>query len=463
MTDELPALAVFWEDAAFSPLEIAEAARGICRPVFVLGWSRTAPVFPRRLLERLGPVVDVPADGGADMPVALSGALDRLDVAGVIVFTDPPQRLAATVARHLGLDFHSVTTASALSDKWAQRRALQAAGVPVPGYWPLTKAYWGDQAQVAGTPPVTETGPVVGTAPGADDGGPAAEISFPAVLKPRRGAGSRDTFLVRDAAELATCLAQSADDDLLVEQYIEDCEPQVSGFGSDLVSVESLVEDGEAHHVAITGRFRFEAPFRDTGGFVPSDIPAEHAAAVCEVASAAANALGVVTGALHTEIKLSPAGPVVVEVNGRVGGNVTDLLARVGSPNLTASAMRLALGQQLPSEERVTIGPAGAGPTAVAAARTAAARTAAVGFVRFYRAPYGAKRLSSVDGVEVLSGLPGVQAVSVNRRAGDTIDWGEGLNADHIVAVKGVVPDHGALAEIVARMDASVALSFDAD
>ena len=45
-------------------------------------------------------------------------------------------------------------------------------------------------------------------------------------------------------------------------------------------------------------------------------------------------ALGVSTGCLHTEVKFTPDGPEIIEVNGRVGGGVPEMLERAaGSPS----------------------------------------------------------------------------------------------------------------------------------
>ena len=44
-----------------------------------------------------------------------------------------------------------------------------------------------------------------------------------------------------------------------------------------------------------------------------------------DIASMAIKALGVRVGFLHTEIKLTPDGPRIIEVNGRLGGSVAEM------------------------------------------------------------------------------------------------------------------------------------------
>lgn len=416
MAVALPKLAVFWEDAAFSPLEIAQAARGLCRPVFVIGWSAQPVTFPLRLLGRLGDVVSLPGAG----PAQAISALESSHLDGVIVFTDTPQCLAAAVAEHFGLRSHSPATALMLSDKLAQRQALSDAGLPIPAFWAVERATV-----------VTRGAQAL-----------PADVRFPAVLKPRRGAGGRDTFLVRDRAELELRAAQCEDEDLLLEEYIADCEPAVSALGSDVFSVETLVEEGRAHHICATGRFRFQPPFREAGAFLPSDLGPRDVDAAFALAGSAAKALGVVSGALHTEIKLSPSGPLLVEVNGRVGGNIPAMMQRIGGPPFMALAMRLALGLPL-------------GEPAPLASRP-------VSYLRWFRAPVGAGRVEAVEGADEARCLPGVHAVRVKYGAGDKIPWGARLDADFVVEVDGQVPDHAALSLLTAQLNSTLRLRFSA-
>ena len=43
---------------------------------------------------------------------------------------------AAQIAHALGLPYASIEAAERLTNKVAQRRAMKAEGVPVPGFWP---------------------------------------------------------------------------------------------------------------------------------------------------------------------------------------------------------------------------------------------------------------------------------------------------------------------------------------
>ena len=125
-----PKIAVLYNDASFSPLEIADAARDWCDLVWVLPQSEEPLRVQRRLLNKLGDVVE-PTGTDVDGIVDLLGPLG-LD--GIITFVDVSQILCADIASHLGLRANQRLTAERLSDKFAQREALQSANVPVPRF-----------------------------------------------------------------------------------------------------------------------------------------------------------------------------------------------------------------------------------------------------------------------------------------------------------------------------------------
>jgi biotin carboxylase len=413
MPEVRPKLGVFWEDAAFSPLEIAEEARGFCDIVWVVGWSAIPISFPVKFLTRLGDVIDV----GTQPEARIVERLAECGLNGVIAFTDPPQRLAATVAEHLGLPFHSPHTATLVSDKFAQRMALRAAGIPVPNFTRLRLSESAD----------TLTEKMEG-------------VNFPAVLKPQSGAGSRDTFLVEDIDDVRTRLETCADEDFILEEYIADRPNPASRFGADIVSVEMIVRDGVACHVAVSGRFRFAPPLRDTGGFMPSDLSGPDMRTVVDLATAASGALGVRHGVLHIEVKLSPDGPRIIEVNGRIGGGVPGLLSRVGGPPIMEWAMRLALSQDLGSIVEIPPSP--------------------VSFFRWLLAPVAAQEVRGVKGVNEARALPGIARISVNRQPGELVNAREGGTFGNVVALEGVVADHEELGQLLSDIDATLLLEF---
>jgi biotin carboxylase len=335
---------------------------------------------------------------------------------GVIAFTDAALPLAAALAQRLGLAFHTPTTALALSDKWEQRRTLAAAGVPVPAAMALRPSTFAQSEQSV-----------------------QAHVAFPAVLKPRRGAGSRGVLFVGGPAQLRDALTQCRDEELILEEYIQDREPRTSKLGADIVSVEAIMERGRHRVAGLMGRFPFAPPFRETGSFLPCDLPVAEQNAVIELAQAAAEALGVEAGALHTEVKLGPDGPQIVEVNGRLSGGA-EMFGRLGGPAVMTLAMRVALGLPIGSLTPV--------------------KGTSVTFVRWWLPPVQARRLVQIDGLAAVAALPGVSAVRANREPGDEVDFREGGAFGHVVVVEGTVRDHLALMDFLYESERLVHLAY---
>jgi biotin carboxylase len=392
--DERPRLAVFHDATSISILQAVEVAHDWCRIAWVVGWSRDKP--PLRLLSRFGEVLDVTGMNEAQAVEHLTAhALD-----GVIVFTDGPIRLAAAVAEKLDLPFHSVHSARLLTDKVAQRKALEDAGLPVPAF--------------------------AAVRPGDFE----ANVPFPAVLKPREGAGGRDTFKIESSDQLADALAKcDPDEEFILEEWLPDRAPH--GPSADLVSVESIVREGTIEHIAVTGRFPFAPPFRETGLFLPSDLGPADKAAVTALAGAAAEAMQVRQGFLHTEIKMTPDGPRIVEVNGRLGGGISGMIARTGGPSLLVLAVRLALGQDI-------------GPLPVLT-------DSQIAFYYFIVSPLLATQVESVEGSSELSTLPGIDEVRLNRQPGDAVDSRESTHQGHVIRIDGMVGSHSELFDLVER------------
>ena len=148
---------------SFATLSIVEAARGLCDLVWIVDTGDPRLESMTRLLSRLGTVVDVAGMTGAE--AAQLVRQERLD--GVLALADELLEWTALLAASLGLPFHSVETTRLLTDKFAQRAACRAAGLPAPGSWIVHRGTTED-----GWSRVRD------------------EASFPAVLKPRRGEGS---------------------------------------------------------------------------------------------------------------------------------------------------------------------------------------------------------------------------------------------------------------------------------
>lgn len=402
----LPRLAFAYHPRSFGTMAIKEAAEGICELIWILDTTDPEIGSMSRLLRRIGDVVDVAGMSLEDAAAAVAASAPD----GILALADSLLLWTARLAAQLELPFMSVEVAERLTDKYTQRAALREAGLPVPGYWLIPADDDADAWEAL-----------------------AREASFPAVLKPRRGEGSRDTVRVNSLQELRAMAAQtpgeagSAPPELVLEEYLRD-RPEAAGQRfADYVSVESVVSSGRISHLAITGRFPPAEPFRETGFFIPCAFDQAQCTAIADVATAAVQAIGIDIGLLHTEVKLTPEGPRVIELNGRIGGGVPEMLADATGVELLPIALRVALGESIAFERMPAC--------------------AQIGYLLYVQAPLAMKTIRDVDGLEQLRSRAGVQEVLLNRGPGQSVDWRSG-NHGHVFSVRGSVADYEALSSL---------------
>jgi predicted ATP-grasp superfamily ATP-dependent carboligase len=411
-------LIISYAAASTSLLALKEAAAGLCAIIWLVDLSDRGMAASARMLRRFGTVVDV---AGLSTTETVQ-ALRRTHPTGVMAVTDPSMMLLSDIAADLDLPFHSPPVARRLSDKQVQRQALREAGVAVPPFWEIPEALDTSQARAL-----------------------ASGVRFPAVLKPRRGDGSRRVRPVRDIHELTEFIvdgdAFSAEPGgWIVEGYLSGDSRAVSRF-ADIVSVESFVVDGSVHHLAVTGRLPFAEPFRETGSVLPSDISADDAVAAQALATDAILGLGVRHGCVHTELKFTPHGPSIVEVNGRVGGGIPELLELAGADvNLLRFAMERALGLPLTLDLPL--------------------RFSKVAYRRIVTPPVWAHRIAAMSGQEHVKDLPGVHEVTINRVPGDAVDSALGLG-EFVCSVYGATDDHDQVEEMCDRIDRTVLVDYE--
>ncbi|WP_217247080.1 ATP-grasp domain-containing protein [Streptomyces sp. AC602_WCS936] len=173
------------------------------------------------------------------------------------------------------------------------------------------------------------------------------DFGYPVVLKPRGLAGSIGVIMVRSQADIETGfqIAASAARDgaqrhgggALVEQFLAGPE----------IAVDSVVVDGRLEPMyIIRKRFGPEPFFEETGQTINAGDPLLLDAGLIEMLRTAHTALGIRTGMTHTEIRLTPDGPVIIEVNGRLAGDFVPHLAKLamGLDGATIAA-RVACGE----------------------------------------------------------------------------------------------------------------------
>ncbi|WP_116210647.1 ATP-grasp domain-containing protein [Streptomyces olivoreticuli] len=239
----------------------------------------------------------------------------REAVSGVMSWHEEHIVQAALVAEELGLPGTAADAVRRCRDKFATRTALAAAGLPQPRF-ELTGSR--EEALAA-----------------------AERLGYPVVIKPRAAGGSQGVVLVHDAAGLSRQFettrdvpvphAPDFDQVVLVEEYLEGPE----------ISVDAVVRGGRVTPLFV-GRKEVGYPpyFEETGHRVDSADPLLSDPDLLRTLTGIHEALGCSDGWTHSELKLTPQGPKLIEVNGRLGGDLIPYLGMRASgidPGLAAA------------------------------------------------------------------------------------------------------------------------------
>ena len=227
--------------------------------------------------------------------------------------------------------------------------------------------------------------------------------------------------------------------DGVVEELLPDDPTRNPTFAS-YVSVESVVSDGMVSHVAVTGRFPLASAFRETGNFIPAAEDASTLDALTTMAGLTIKALGILDSVVHTEIKLTPDGPKLIEVNGRLGGRPPFVLLEVSSVNLFQVACAVAAGVPVSFDSLV--------------------ECSGVGFRLMLQPPLAARRVVSIDGLESVKELPEVGQVLMSRSVGDAVDASEGTDSK-VLTVQGRTGDIAGLVSTLASIESLVTIGYD--
>ncbi|HSR24210.1 MAG TPA: ATP-grasp domain-containing protein, partial [Candidatus Eisenbacteria bacterium] len=249
------------------------------------------------------------------------GFLRRHGAGGVLTFQDSSLLAAARLAAEFDLPGWEREPLARAIDKHATRAALARAGLPCPRH-----AVAGSLQEAA----AALTG-----------------IGLPAVLKPTDRSAGRGVVVVTSWEQLEsryeTARAGSLAGRVLVEEFMDGPE----------VSVESATADGRTTVLAVTGKAADASdPCVEMGHVVPCGLAPEQERAARELARSALRAIGFRRGVAHTEVKITPRGPQIVEINARVAGDcIPELVHLASGVNLYDVAADLALGMRVGAPE----------------------------------------------------------------------------------------------------------------
>lgn len=239
----------------------------------------------------------------------------------VIAIDDQGVLVAAAASRLLNLAHNPAGAVAATRDKGLMRALLHKAGVRQPDF------------RLAGVGDVPEV---------------AASIGFPVVIKPRTLSASRGVIRADNSGAaliaesriraILSAAGENAAGELLVESFIS----------GDEIAIEGLVDRGEIEVLAVIDKpVSLDGPYFEETLFVtPSRHPGEAVREAVDVVQDAVSALGLVTGPVHAEVRLTEHGPHLVEVAGRTIGGLCGRALSFGllGESLEALVLKAALG-----------------------------------------------------------------------------------------------------------------------
>ncbi|MFD8083985.1 ATP-grasp domain-containing protein [Kitasatospora sp. NPDC059722] len=232
---------------------------------------------------------------------------------GVIAFNEPQVIAAAMIQDRFGLPGPSLHAATASRNKALQRALFTAAGITQPAYT-VTDSLAEEMAWAA--------------------------ERWPVIVKPLSSAGSAGVELVTDAESFRAVAQARAGERVIVEEAIDGPE----------YSWEALVRDGEVWFANVTAKETTGPPqFVEVGHRTGVHLPEPSARQVADTGARVLRAMGIRTGLVHMEFRLSAAGPVPIEVAVRTPGDyLMDLLGATYGIDWYEMVVRMAVGMPLP-------------------------------------------------------------------------------------------------------------------
>ncbi len=333
----------------------------------------------------------------------------------ILALGDRPTVAAAMAAESLGLPGNPPDAAAICRDKRRQRETLSAAGLRVPGFFPIP----------AGNDPRNLLSRAV----------------FPCVVKPVALAASQGVIRANSAEEFVAAirriralldspeiqvLREPHLGELLVEKYIPGSEVALEGL---------LTPDSEGASLRMLALFDKPEPlegpyFEETIYVTPSRLPAETQRAVAECAQLAARAIGLRNGPLHAEFRIHEGIPWILELAPRPIGGLCARALRFGPDGIGLEELLIRHAFGMSGGEWLREDPA-SGVMMIPVPRSGI--------------------FERVDGLEGAEAVRGVDEIRITARLRDYLAaWPEGSSYLGFIFARGGTP-----AEVEARLRAA--------
>jgi biotin carboxylase len=255
-------------------------------------------------------------------PVSFADKDDVVDVCrrekvdGIISFSlESALPTVSYVAKKLGLVSNSEESIKLTQSKFAQRRALEKAGIPVPKYYLVESKADLDEVQ----------------------------CRFPVIVKPVDSGGSQGICKVESPDELSEAynyaISYSRTSKAIVEEFVDGRE----------FSVEYISHQGKHYFLQITDKVTSGAPrFVEMQHHQPADIPLSVWSRIQQMVENALTALKIENSASHTEIKWNSNDELyIIETGARMGGDyISSNLVRLSTGyDFVEGAIKLAVNR----------------------------------------------------------------------------------------------------------------------
>ncbi|HSR98577.1 MAG TPA: ATP-grasp domain-containing protein [Kofleriaceae bacterium] len=275
------------------------------RVTFVTRQPTKYPFLAQRPAPPTLRVAEVETNDAAAVEACVRAIAAERPIDALLTFSTFYVPLVAELAARLGHRYLDPQAALTCHEKHRMRAVLSRAGLPTPGFWLVRSA---EEAEWLST-----------------------GIAYPCVVKPTAESGSTGVRRVDDRDQLLAHVrtlasrtvnerGQALAGEVLVERFVSGPE----------FSVETLTRSrGDTVVLGVTRKHLSAPPcFVELGHDFPADLDEATRTALEDATLAALDAVGFDLGPAHTELRLSPEGPVVIEINPRLAGGMIPELVR---------------------------------------------------------------------------------------------------------------------------------------
>ncbi len=220
-------------------------------------------------------------------------------------------------------------------------------------------------------------------------------IKFPVVIKPSDNMGARGVSRINNMNELKEAFefakSASPSGELILEEMMEGPE----------LSIDAIIYNGDVTFTGIADRIiKYPPFFVEIGHNMPSAMPDSVIESACDVMKQGIKALGLTLGAAKGDIKITPQGPMIGELAGRLSGGFMSAYTYPLSTgvDLMKAAIEVALGQEPGNLEPVL---------------------SKVSIERSIISPTG--YVKKISGLEEALKVPGIKEIFIDVKVGDKI------------------------------------------